>query len=76
VNLFEVLPLFRLNAGDGGFFIDKASIITRDPGDPVAFEKQNVAAAAHDWARPKWRRGRGSAGSSESDDVDMADRAH
>ena len=24
VNLFEILPLFRLNRGDGGYFIDKA----------------------------------------------------
>ena len=24
VNLFEILPLFRLNRGDGAFFIDKA----------------------------------------------------
>jgi UbiD family decarboxylase len=31
VNLFELMPLFRLNRGDGGFFIDKASVVSRDP---------------------------------------------
>ena len=35
VNLFEILPLFRLNRGDGGFFIDKActSVATLDDWD-------------------------------------------
>jgi vanillate/4-hydroxybenzoate decarboxylase subunit C len=30
INLFELLPLFRLNPGDGGPYIDKAAVITRD----------------------------------------------
>jgi|ERR1039458_6834990 4-hydroxybenzoate decarboxylase len=42
INLFEILPLFRLNQFDGGFYIDKASVITRDPNDPGHFGKQNV----------------------------------
>jgi vanillate/4-hydroxybenzoate decarboxylase subunit C len=42
VNLFDVLPLFRLNVGDGGFFLDKAAVISRDPADPENFGKQNV----------------------------------
>ncbi|ONF74385.1 non-oxidative hydroxyarylic acid decarboxylases subunit C [Amycolatopsis keratiniphila] len=42
VDLFEVLPLFRLNAGDGGFYIDKAVVVSRDPDDPDHFGKQNV----------------------------------
>jgi vanillate/4-hydroxybenzoate decarboxylase subunit C len=33
VNLFELLPLFRLNRGDGGYFIDKACTISRDLDD-------------------------------------------
>ncbi len=33
INLFEFLPLFRLNRGDGGFFIDKPCVISRDPDD-------------------------------------------
>jgi vanillate/4-hydroxybenzoate decarboxylase subunit C len=42
VSVFDVLPLFRLNAGDGGFYIDKAAIVSRDPDDPDNFGKQNV----------------------------------
>jgi vanillate/4-hydroxybenzoate decarboxylase subunit C len=41
-DLFSVLPLFRLNEGDGGFYIDKAAIISRDPDYPDDFGKQNV----------------------------------
>jgi UbiD family decarboxylase len=33
--------MFRLNDGDGGFYIDKAAVISRDPDDPESF-KQNV----------------------------------
>jgi UbiD family decarboxylase len=33
LNLYELLPLFRLNRGDGGYFLDKACIISRDPDD-------------------------------------------
>ncbi|OIK02854.1 phenolic acid decarboxylase [Streptomyces sp. MUSC 14] len=42
VDLFSVLPLFRLNDGDGGFYIDKAAVVSRDPEDPDDFGKQNV----------------------------------
>ncbi|MGD9619932.1 MAG: non-oxidative hydroxyarylic acid decarboxylases subunit C [Mycolicibacterium sp.] len=42
VDLFDVLPLFRLNDGDGGFYLDKASVVSRDPEDPDDFGKQNV----------------------------------
>ena len=42
ISLFDILPLFRLNDGDGGFFIDKACVISRDPLDPEHFGKQNV----------------------------------
>lgn len=42
VDLFSVLPLFRLNDGDGGFYLDKAAVVSRDPGDPENFGKQNV----------------------------------
>jgi vanillate/4-hydroxybenzoate decarboxylase subunit C len=41
-DLFQVLPLFRLNEGDGGFFIDKAVVISRDPEAPDDFGRQNV----------------------------------
>jgi len=42
VNIFEVLPLVRLNDGDGGFYIDKAAVISKDPDDPHNSDKQNV----------------------------------
>ncbi|MGW2648677.1 non-oxidative vanillic acid decarboxylases subunit C [Streptomyces sp. NPDC001393] len=42
IDLFSVLPLFRLNDGDGGFYLDKAAVVSRDPEDPDDFGKQNV----------------------------------
>ncbi|WP_432562376.1 non-oxidative hydroxyarylic acid decarboxylases subunit C [Kineococcus sp. SYSU DK003] len=42
INLFDLLPLFRLNEGDGGFYLDKAATVSRDPDDPENFDKQNV----------------------------------
>lgn len=42
INLFEVMPLFRLNEYDGGFYIDKACVVTRDLNEPANFGKQNV----------------------------------
>jgi UbiD family decarboxylase len=42
VDLFKVLPLFRLNEADGGFYLDKAAVVSRDPDDPDDFGKQNV----------------------------------
>jgi UbiD family decarboxylase len=42
VNLFELLPLFRLNRGDGGFYIDKACTIARDPDDWDNDDVENV----------------------------------
>lgn len=42
VNLYDLLPLFRINEYDGGFYIGKASIVSRDPREPDDFGKQNV----------------------------------
>jgi UbiD family decarboxylase len=42
INLYELLPLHRINEMDGGFYIAKACIVTRDPLDPDNFDKQNV----------------------------------
>src|SRR6516165_771385 len=42
INLFSLLPLFRLNQGDGGFYIDKACIVSRDPDNWNNEDIQNV----------------------------------
>ena len=42
VNLYNLLPLYRINEFDGGFYIAKANIVSRDPRDPDDFNKQNV----------------------------------
>ncbi len=42
INLFHLMPLFRLNSRDGGFFVDKAVVVSRDPDYPADFGKQNV----------------------------------
>jgi len=42
INLFLLLPLFRLNQGDGGFYIDRACIVSRDPDDWNNEDIQNV----------------------------------
>ena len=42
INLFELGPHFRLNDGDGGFYINKASITSRHPDHMDSFEEQNV----------------------------------
>ncbi|MDA3623828.1 non-oxidative hydroxyarylic acid decarboxylases subunit C [Saccharopolyspora sp. WRP15-2] len=42
IDLFDVLPLFRLNDGDGGFYLDKAAVISRDPDAPEDFDRQNL----------------------------------
>ncbi|MCY8973286.1 phenolic acid decarboxylase BsdC [Bacillus atrophaeus] len=42
INLFDLLPLFRINQGDGGYYLDKACVISRDLDDPENFGKQNV----------------------------------
>ncbi|MCY9271067.1 phenolic acid decarboxylase BsdC [Bacillus inaquosorum] len=42
INLFDILPLFRINQGDGGYYLDKACVISRALEDPDNFGKQNV----------------------------------
>lgn len=42
INLFDVLPLFRLNEYDAGCYIDKGCVVTRDPNHPEEFDLQNV----------------------------------
>ena len=42
INLFELLPLFRVNANDGGFYLSKACCITQDPDYPDDLNYENV----------------------------------
>lgn len=42
INLYEILPLFRINPYDAGFYLSKASVITKDMDDPDNFDKVNI----------------------------------
>lgn len=42
INLYEILPLVRINPYDGGFFLSKASVISRDITEPDNFDAQNI----------------------------------
>ncbi|WP_367398928.1 UbiD family decarboxylase [Neisseria perflava] len=42
INLFDVLPLFRINELDAGFYLSKALIVSRDPNNPDSYDEQNV----------------------------------
>jgi UbiD family decarboxylase len=42
INLYELLPLFRVNPNDGGFYMSKASFVTQDPDDPDSIDLENV----------------------------------
>lgn len=42
INLFDVLSLFRVNRYDGGFYISKALVVTRDIEDVANDDTQNV----------------------------------
>ncbi len=42
INLYDLLPLYRINDYDGGFYIGKANVVSRDPEHPDDFGRQNV----------------------------------
>jgi vanillate/4-hydroxybenzoate decarboxylase subunit C len=42
VNLYHLMPLFRTNRGDGGCFIDKPCVVSRDPDDWDNDDLENV----------------------------------
>ena len=42
INLYEILPLVRINPYDGGYFLSKASVISADITDPQNFDTQNI----------------------------------
>jgi UbiD family decarboxylase len=41
-NLLELLPLFRVNPNDGGFYLSKASVVSKDPDEPASVDTENV----------------------------------
>ncbi|SFZ77877.1 UbiD family decarboxylase [Staphylococcus pasteuri] len=42
INLFDVLPLFRINEADAGFYLSKALIVSKDPDKPDNYDEQNI----------------------------------
>lgn len=42
INLFDVLPLFRINEFDAGFYLSKALIVSKDPNKPESYDEQNA----------------------------------
>ncbi len=42
INLFDILSLFRVNKYDGGFFISKGIVVSKDPEDRDDFNKENA----------------------------------
>lgn len=42
LNLLELLPVFKVNANDGGFYLSKAAVVTKDLEDPDNLDKVNV----------------------------------
>jgi len=42
INLYEIMPLYRSNALDGGCYFSKAAIVSREPYDPDNFDAVNV----------------------------------
>ena len=42
INLYEILPLYRINHLDGGCYIGKASVVTSEPYDPDNLNATNV----------------------------------
>jgi vanillate/4-hydroxybenzoate decarboxylase subunit C len=42
INLYELMPLFRINQNDGGPYFSKACVVSRDPNDPENLNKENV----------------------------------
>ncbi len=41
-NLLELLPMHKVNEHDGGFYLSKASVVSKDPDEPDNFDKENV----------------------------------
>jgi UbiD family decarboxylase len=42
INLYELMPLFRINENDAGCYFSKACVISRDPDAPEDLDLENV----------------------------------
>jgi UbiD family decarboxylase len=42
INLYELMPLFRINEFDGGCYFSKACVVSRDPDAPDDLDRENV----------------------------------
>jgi UbiD family decarboxylase len=42
INLYEIMPLYRINVLDGGCYFSKACVVTSEPYAPQDFEATNV----------------------------------
>ena len=42
INLYELMPLYRINQNDGGCYLSKACVVSRDPNEPDDLNKENV----------------------------------
>jgi len=42
INILDVVSAYRINTYDAGFYLSKASIVSRDPDDPTSWGKQNL----------------------------------
>lgn len=42
LNLLELLPLYKVNEHDGGFYLSKASVVSVDPDEPDNLDMVNV----------------------------------
>jgi len=46
INLYDILPLYRINDFDGGYYIGKANVVSRDPNDPTTSASRTSASTA------------------------------
>jgi vanillate/4-hydroxybenzoate decarboxylase subunit C len=42
INLYELMPLFRINQNDGGCYLSKACVVSCDPNEPENVDAENV----------------------------------
>ncbi len=42
INLLEMIPMYKVNENDGGFYFSKASVVSKDPDHPDSVDKENV----------------------------------